>query len=577
MGRLFLLTLAGWLLLAGQAHGLTSQEIDDALARAQTAAHVQPAPRAADSVFLRRLSLDVRGVVPTLEETIAFLQDDRPDKRQRLIEAFLQSAERGSHWGAYWDKLLVGTLTEPANRRVQQQLKTGFRHWVAAQFNDNVPYHDFVSEIIVAQGTTTEVPQTLALARWRRSPESMAGSISRVFLGADIQCAQCHDHKDNPELTQEKFWQFASFFANTRAVPQREMGRVLPIVEVSDVGIVWRFEVPDTETRMVVQPTYLDGSQPERRIVDGEGKELSLRSMMQEGRRFRQTEGARAMADMGGQPESLTPQQLRAIVRDVPRVRDTRRDELAVMMTHGDQEQLARSFMNRLWARFFGRGLMEPLDGWVTPSTPDHPELLEALTHEFIDSGFDVRHMERLILGTRAYGRSSVATESSAQRPELFAHAAVRPLAPDQLIDSLARVTHSSALSGEGSQRADQLRTRFEQQFLFAFDSDEMEWVTSFEPSITRALFFLNDPTINEAVTASGSNFLAAVAARTSDPEEVLDYLFLSVLARPPSEQERTQLIPMLVESSGDRLEYARLQEDLLWALVTSTEFITNH
>jgi len=566
------------LLVAGQAAALTPAEIDDHLARAQGTAEVQPAPRATDAEFLRRVSLDVRGVVPTIEKTIAFLVDERPDKRQRLIDEFLASPQRGEHWGVYCDKLLVGTMTEPGNRTFQRQLKEDFRKWVAEQFNANVPYDEFIADIVSASGTTDDMPQALPLGRWRRAPESMAGSISRVFLGADIQCAQCHDHKENPELTQQKFWEFASFFANTRVVPQRnDMGRNIPVIEVADVGVRWQFNVPDTSPTMTVQPAYLDGTRPNRRIVDGEGEEISLRELLQQGRRYRQTEGARAIADNGATPDNLTPQQLRAILRDTPRAHDTRRTELASMMVHGDREQVARNIVNRVWARFMGRGLMEPLDGWATPATPDHPELLEALTAELIASNMDIRHIERLILSTHAYQRSSAATESSARRPELFAHAATRPLSPDQLINSLARVTQSATLSGEGDRRAEQIRAQFEQQFNFTFDSDEMEWITIFDPSIPRALFFLNEPNINSAVSAQGQTFLAALATKTNDPADILDYIFLTTLSRYPDDGEREQLLPLLQRAANNRNDSLRLQEDLLWALLTSTEFITNH
>ncbi len=573
-----LFALAGWVALAAPAVSLTPADIDAHLANAQAAAEVQPAPPANDAAFLRRVSLDVRGVVPSLEETIAFLLDTKADKRERLVGQMLASPQRGEYWAAYWDKLLVGQLTEPGNVAIQRQLKSEFRDWIARQFNGNLPYDEFLAEIVSVEGTTEEAPQNLALARWRGSPENMAGTISRVFLGADIQCAQCHDHKENPELTQRKFWEFAAFFANTRAIPSRnEMGRAEPSVEVVDTGFRWQFEVPDTQPAMQVTPAYLDGSEPTRKLIDEAGEEVSLRDLLQQSRRFRNSQGAKALAAARENPDSLTPGQLRLLQRDAPRVRDTRRRELARLMAHGDSDQVARNFMNRLWARYFGRGLMEPLDGWATPATPDHPGLLAALTDEFVASGFDVRHMEALILATQAYGRASTPSKSSARMPELFAHAMVRPLAPDQLINSIAQVTQSAPLSGEGGRRGEALRAQFERQFSFAFDSDEMEWTTTFDPSIPRALFFLNEPTINRAVVAQGETFLASVTAKTSEPGEVLDYLFLAALNRYPDSSERPALLGMLTRASGDKREFAALCEDLLWSLITSSEFISNH
>ncbi len=551
----------------------TSSDIDTLLAAEWSKQGIEPAGPAGDEEFLRRLSLDLRGIIPAIDEVIAFVEDDAPDKRARIIEDWLAAPERGEHWAASWDKVLVGTLEQPRNVVPQIRLKTYFRNWVSEQFNANTPYDEFMREIVSARGDLREEGAVLPLGRWQTSPENMAGSISRAFLGQQIQCAQCHDHKDDPTLTQKRFWEFAAFFDTTAARPVRnEEGRGYESILLTDTPKRWQKKVPDTEPEMVVFPKYLDGSAATHRVVNDQGIVLDRREIAAAGREMRKLRDKRnAMRKAGADPSMMME-----LAEEMPDIRDTRRDQLPQMMLAGDNRQIARNFVNRLWARYFGRGFLEPVDAWGVGMEPAMPTVLEALTDEFIASGWNVRHVEGVILNTRAYQLSSLPTESSAKYPDYFAHSSVRPLSPEQILDSVVRATFADLDPDDSNRLRNLIRDRYIGQFILTFDNDEMEWMNAFETSIPRALFLLNDKGVNEAVSARDGSVLDRIDESTESLEEAVDYLYLATLSRRAADEERKYVVAML-ENAPNESGLQAVAEDVLWGLVNSTEFITNH
>lgn len=573
------LVLAGILLAATATAGaLDSAAIDAFLERAQRAAGVEPAPVVDDAGFLRRLSLDVRGIVPSVEETIEFLTDPSPHKRADWTARLLDSPERGAHWAAYWDKVLIGTLEQPSAPEAQYAIKSRWRAWATGRFNDNVSWDEFMRETVSARGRTDQDPETLPLARWRMAPENMAGTMSRAFLGSQIQCAQCHDHKTNPALTQRKFWEFAAFFGNTRVVPVRdEMSGRLRAEEVIDGGVQWRLPIPDLQPRTTVEPRYLDGTAARRRVVDQDGKPVDEAT---------QRAAFRSMADMRRQAQQAVeagdPAMIAEMIENrdpVTQIRDTRREQLADMIVERDRERFAANFVNRLWARLFGRGFVEPVDAWDEGVEPIHPELLAALTADFLASGMDIKALEAKLLATKAYQRASRPTATSADAPELFAHAALRPLTPDQLLASVVAVTRmqsGGALGGEDRDRLDRLRLRQAAQFVHVFGNDEMEWTSTFEPSIPRALYLMNDDALFGSIQGrTGTGILQRIREASDEPAEQVEYLYLAALSRRPTTAERVALAGEL-RAATSRRDWQALMEDALWALLNSTEFLMN-
>ncbi|MDX2175639.1 MAG: DUF1549 domain-containing protein [Candidatus Sumerlaeia bacterium] len=519
----FLLTLLAASALSAQER-LDSAGIDRLIDARLSAEGVAAAPPADDSEFLRRLSLDTRGTIPSVEETIAFLADRSPEKRAEAIERFLADPKRGEAWGAYWDKVLIGNFEGANNQMVRMGAKSLFREWVAEQFNQNTPYDKFAEAIITAEGQVRESPQGLPTLRYRESVADLSGSMTRVFLGKQVQCAQCHNHPYDENLTQQDFWELAAFFDRTKARPVRDENGRFAGFNISEVPRGRTF-IPDTSPRVEVQPVWLDG-----------------------------TKG----------PIGLAAQ---------------RRESYVTMLTYHDREQFARNMANRLWAHYFGRGLVEPVDDWQNPyATPSHPELMEALATEFLAADLDIRHLERLVLNTRTYQRGSTADAVQRARADLFAAAPLRPLTPDQLFNSIDAATNLSSLAANRPAAAafpDALRLRYLAQFTFLFDNDEMEEVDTFEPNLSQALFMLNDKTLAQAVSNRGGSMIAEIIETTKDPGEQVAYLFLAALSRRPSAEEAGAYAELLRSAAGTQRN--RALEDILWVLVNSAEFRTNH
>mgnify|MGYP005847053143 CR=1 FL=1 len=580
MRLLPLLALAASLAAPALATALEPAQVDQYFRHVHEREGVVAAPVASDAEFLRRLSLDVRGVIPTVEETIAFLSDDAPDKRARVIDEFLASPERGAHWAEYWDTLLVGALEQPANPQAQRAIKQPWKEWVAKQVNANKPYDLFVREIVTAEGDSHDDPQVLPLARWRDAPESMAGSVSRVFLGVQIQCAQCHDHKTNPELTQDKFWEFASFFSPTRVsfIPPKRgngdgmmsMQDLVPLLVVTDVGAPPRTEIPDVTPKRFVSPAYLNGVRPSlpdprkgRNPREMRAMQASLRELREQ---FEQTRDPALLGEARRLAAGFS---------------DHRREAAMDLMLQHDGDLLAANLVNRLWARLTGFGFLEPVDEWGMGIEPEHPELLRALVDEFIASGHDLRHIERIILNSEAYQRSSRPVEGGSDDPRLLAQGMVRPLSATQLLQSLAAVTDLEAAARSrvrNSRQFERLMADYHSRFVFNFGSDELEWVSTFQSSIPQALYLLNDPTINEAVKFREDGPLGRIAQTTDDPRDAVRYLYLMVLSREPDAGELAWLTGELMAARGrSEKEAAALLEDAAWALLASTEFMTNH
>lgn len=575
--QIILLSVLSLLATFSQAQ-VTANTIDEMMAKQFSAYEVVTSDLISDEEFIRRLSLDVRGVIPSIEEVIEFLNDENENKRSNLVTKILNDEKYGSHWANYWDKVLVGTLAQPQNPTAQLRAKQDWKNWVAESFNSNRPYIDFVQEIVSAEGEYPHAPEVFPLSRWRNAPESQAGTISRAFLGQNIQCAQCHDHKTQPGLTQEKFWEFASFFSNTRVVPvMNNMGedRMFSIV-VRDAGLKWEHKVEDSD--MVVVPTYLNGEAAVQQMLNEDGSVMSRkdkRELMMDLRAWNQSRTEMRQTAMNPLERG------RALTDSFPQFQDTRRDQLANMMIEYDQEQVARNFVNRVWARYFGRGIIDPVDAWIDESAGLQSETLEMLTQEFIKSGFNIKALEYTILNSETYQRSVVPTINSQDIPALYAQAFLRPLSAEQILDSLfAALSIPEPEDTEGFfGRMDQaLYDRYYAQFVSALGNDEMEWSNTFETSIPKILFLLNDKGIQKGISDTPGNIIDRIHDKSSDPENHIDYLYLATLSRMPTEAEKRPLVEELTALANKNMKQARqFEEDLLWALLNSTEFVTNH
>jgi hypothetical protein len=327
--------------------------IDQIIDAKLISAGVPPAPPAGDGEFLRRVYLDLAGRIPSVTEVHEFLNDTRSDKRERLIDRLLDSPGYVNHFTSIWYNLL---LPEAEANQFVAFRSTGFERWLKEKFRDNVGFDQMVRELLTADlpsmksGQRTEFGgqrdgAVVFYAAKEGKPENLAATTARLFLGVQIECAQCHDHPF-AKWSREQFWGQAAFFAGV----ERRGGEFGPIQEQID-----RRELQVVNTDRVVQAMFLDGREPQ----------------------FKN--------------------------------RVTSRVTLAEWMTAADNPFFARTAVNRMWGQLFGVGIVEPVDDFNDEHKPSHPELLDEMSRAFVASKFDWKYLIRSIARSQAYQRSSYA------------------------------------------------------------------------------------------------------------------------------------------------------------------------
>ncbi len=508
-------------LLVGLAAGLYGQDdvhtvrreamiarIDQLLDQRLQDDGVVAAPLADDSEFLRRVVLDLTGVIPRVSRIRQFLKDGQPDKRQRLVEQLLRSPAHSTHMASTWRNIMLPRGFEPD----QLASAAGLQGWFREQFVNNMRYDRIVSEFLVATGDGQTGP-SLFYTSLEVQPEKLAASTSRIFLGTQIECAQCHDHPFD-HWTQKDFWGYAAFFARLQQSGQQGMQVSLRELDEGDVTL------PDSEE--IVLPKY-PGGRP-------------------------------ADAGEGG----------------------TRRSQLSIWMASRDNPFLARAAVNRLWAQMFGRGLVEPVDDFGPRNPPSHPELLDELSAYFARSGFDLRELFRTLALTKAYQRSSQTVNDPPAPAELFSRMAIKTLTPEQLYDSLSRLMMTRPPAAfPGAQATSRLFDPRRQAFVAKMQSPNQS-STSYEAGVPQALTMLNGLDITEATDLQRGGLLTAIEAPFMDTKEKIDVLFLATLSRLPGDDER-ELIESYIDGTEQEENASRPLSDVLWAILNSAEFAMNH
>ena len=495
--------------------------IDREIAEGWEKAGIKPARPASDEEFLRRAYLDLLGRIPNVQEARAFLATRETGKREKLVEYLLNHADFAKNFAIDWTVLLVGRGNQ--GRMVDRAALSG---WLRQQFGADRPWNEIVRELIAATGSNTEngaVNYVLAHLEFGAVP--LTSRTTRLFLGQQIQCTQCHDHPSN-DWKQRDFWGINAFFKGIRAEPVRK-------ADATGRDAYDHTELRDEPTDVYVSydrrdgmvgttfPRYLDG----RKIPQG------------------------------------------------PNV--IRRAELAKLIADPKNQSLAKAFVNRMWAHFLGRGFVHPVDDFGPHNPPSHPRLLDQLSQDFQQSGYDIKKLCRWIMASRAYQLSSVRTKASEKEEALFSAMQLKPMSPEQLFDSLLTAT-SAHRAGAGDETG-RKRDAWMKQFLFVFANDEDEESTSFQGTIPQALMMMNGELMQEALSGKPGSFLGDVCEHGSHQASpatfMVDSLYLAALSRHPSGRELAQAGQFL-ESSPDSLQ---VLQDLFWALLNSNEFILNH
>lgn len=495
---------------------------------------LQPSKMSKDAEFLRRIHLDMTGKIPTPEEVLDFLKDGSSNKRQEKIDDLLQSEASIDYWTGVWVNWLIGRRGDNDDRRI------GLTSWVRDALRENVPYNQFVQELIAADGELRDNGAGNYILRYDRSPVVLTSHSSRLFLGLPMQCAECHDHKTEAWL-QEDFYGIAAFFTG---------------IESEQKGYIQTVNMVGDERRM---DNFLITNKPRKSIwVERLDAEVLTRFL-------------------DGTEYNGTPIE--------------KRKALAQWITDASNPYFSRALVNRIWKHFMGRAFVEPLDGFGEENPPTNPALLDWIANDFVIHGYNLQHLMRTILNSEAYQRTSETNESNEDDELYYSHAYVKPLSAEQFFYSMLQATDFERLQqGKldgltkrgGEDRKNMLRTLEQRKrehlrkFLFLLDNGEMEELEAFNGTVPQALMMINGDMVNDSANHEDrGSFINYVLEKWRDPIERMEYIYLSVLSRLPTSKEKAYFQRYLERSLYRNKDLA--YEDLYWVLLNSAEFSLNH
>lgn len=478
---------------------------------------VIPAARADDAEFLRRVYLDLAGEIPPVSEVRRFLADTSPDKRAKVVDELLDGPRYIVHFSNVWRaELLPEVSADPQ----LQFLMPSFEAWLKDQLIDNDSYADLARKLITykidstASQNPVDAGGTVSPVAFYQAkegkPENLAAGTAKVFLGVRIGCAQCHDHPFD-SWKQEQFWSFAAFYAG---ISRQQMGDVFgPLTEKGESR---KLEIPGKKEKTVVEARYLNGKEP-----DWKADESS-------------------------------------------------RETLANWLTARENPYFAKSAVNRIWGRLFGVGIVDPVDDFSDANPPSHPELLDELAIAFVDSGYDLKFLLRVLTATEAYQLTSSISDISQEPPQRFARMSLKGLSPEQLFDSVSIATGHFERSRRDQPFAvnDDLPRG---EFLEAFNN-ETDPLTERPTTILQALAMMNGRFITDATRTDKGMLAAVINFPDMKTEERIEALYLAALGRPP---KPTELPKLVAHCQGRELSVAL--GDIFWAILNSSEFLLNH
>ncbi|VAX40319.1 hypothetical protein MNBD_PLANCTO02-2671 [hydrothermal vent metagenome] len=535
-----------------------------------------PSPEAEEGEFARRATLDIIGRIPSYDELLDFLEDDSSDKKQKYVNYLLSHPDYIRHWTNIWGNMLVG------RGNIRRGNRAAFDKWLRNAFYKNMRYDKFVFELISAEGKNNENGAVSFLASHLNNGAVPATAItSRVFLGLQVQCTQCHNHPFN-NAKQSQFWGMNAFFRGTRR-QRNEDQNSFTLVD-NPVTIISFYEK---------RSGFLEATK--RQFVDGTTVKMDETSK--------------------------------------PRL------QLAKLVTDPKQPFIARTEVNRMWGHLFGYGFTRPVDDMGAHNPPSHPKLLDFLSDEFRKSGYNRKRLIRWITATKAYRLTSQSTEGNntdnpaAGNTPLFSKVYVKSFSAEQLYNSLLIATEVDKVNRNAAS-AEQQRSNWLKQFVQTFGTDENDESTTFNGTIPQALVMMNGSLTQNAINGQKGGFLYRLLStpdgklkRTStlsrnpseqqtfvkkkvrkknkkkkkkrsrnkrtarnldkknNPQQIrngrraipkkIETLFMITLARKPTEHEMVSFNDIF-SSSGEKDPILGMQ-DVFWALLNCNEFIVNH
>ncbi len=486
-----------------------------------------PAPRSTDPVFLRRVYLDLVGVVPSYDEATAFLKDNDPQKRTKLIDKLFADPRYADQQAHVWDLVLFGR--HPQNIDATRK-RDGFKKWMADQFAKNEPYDRIVKKLLTAEEDGSE----LFYVQYRGAPEEAATAVSRVFLGTQLQCARCHDHPFE-NWTQKDFFGMAGFFVRLVVVDAGggPNSKKFKVGEKSTGDVLFAGSVKELKPGMKgepVKPKFLGGAILKEPEMPKDFKETVVKG-------------------------NTLP----------PKPGFSRKEKLVEWITAKENPYFAKALANRVWSQLMGRGFVQPVDDLSEKNIPTHPVLLTAIEKGLIEHKFDMKWVLREIVSSEAYQVGDTGPETDAL-PKYYDRARVRALTAEELMASLGVAT------GHGSDWAVKSQNATV-EYMLRFFGEPNDGQGHFQGSLAEHLFLNNAGQIRQLGQAKKGNLADAILSSKAPWEEKVDRMFLSILSRTPTEVERARFVKHL---AGDAKAAPALVEDAIWVLVSCSEFRFN-
>jgi hypothetical protein len=534
MSRRMPLLLAAFLAVAADKPPL-QERIDQFLAAAAPDFTKQAAPLASDAEFVRRVYLDLTGTIPSADVARAFLKDLTPDKRRVLIDRLLASPEHARHMAHVLDVMLMERRPDKHVPRAQ------WLEYLRASDAENKPWDKLVSEILNSDGVDPKTrPAAKFLLDRDGEPNLITRDISRLFLGTNYQCCQCHDHPLVDDYKQEHYYGLFAFMSRSQVLPDPAL-KLSVLAEKGEGEVTFQSVFDKTKVTKTTGPRLPNGPALKEPVLE-KGKEYIV-------------------APAKG-------------VRHVPTY--SRRARLGPELTAATDTQFARNAANRLWAHMMGRGLVHPLDMDHAHNPPSHRELLAALTEEFLATKFDMRAMLRELALSETYQRSSE-LPLGVKEPPLYAVALLKPQSPEQLAWSLLQATgytdaERKALGTGATEPALYARLIGQAAPVVAAFANQPGTAASFDARVEQALFLTNGTLLRTWLAPRPGNLTDRMNSLQGDA--LADELYLSVFTRLPSAEERKDVADFLAARRDDR---AKALQDAVWALLASAEFRFNH
>jgi hypothetical protein len=479
--------------------------------------NIAPSPIASDTVFIRRAFLDAAGILPTAEEVEEYVNDKSPDKRRKMIDKLLERDEFTDYWAYKWSDLLL-----VSSRKLRANAMFAFYNWIRDSVKENKPWDEFAREIFTGTGSTRQ-NGALNYFVLHKDIIELTENSTQAFLGQRLTCARCHNHPLE-KWTQKQYFQMANLFSRVGVKNGNDPGDSVIFAKTSG-------DINHPRLLRPLAPTPLDGTA------------MALDSS----------------AD--------------------------RRVHFANWLTSPKNDYFSRAIVNRVFGNFMGRGLVDPIDDVRATNPPSNEDLFIALSKDFVEHKFDIKYLIRTVMNSTTYQLSSEANATNQDDKKFYSKYIIKRLPAEVLLDSMSQVTGvpTNFTGYPPGTRALQLPdTQVVSQFLNVFgrpirnicDASER----SVDPTISQALHVINGDTLNKKLS-NPEGYISLLLKLGLSDSRIIEHMTLSAFGRYPTDAEKTELGGLLqksrVESQKDSRRLAL--EDMVWAMLTSKEFMFNH